>query len=46
VPRGECDALDVRRERDPVDPDQIHFARRNHQSCMRVVAAITPQTYR
>ena len=46
VPDGERDALDVGRERDPVDADQIHFARRNHQSCIAVVTRMTPQTYR
>ena len=32
VAGGERDALDVRRERDPVDADQIHFLRRKNQS--------------
>ena len=46
VPGGERDAFDVGGERDPVDPDQIHLALRNHQSCIAVVTRITPQTYR
>ena len=43
VPCDERHALDVRRERDPVDADQIQFRRLNHASCSIVVTMIRPQ---
>ncbi len=42
VPGSERDPLDIRRERNPVDADQIQFFRLKNQSWPIVVARITP----
>ena len=45
VARGERDPLDVRREGDPVDADQIQFFRLKNQICAIVVTTIRPHEY-
>ena len=42
VPGGQCDPLDIGRERDSVDANQIQFFRLKNQIWPTVVAAMTP----